>query len=73
MSANAAAPSLDKLFESAQRAHAVVSLVIDAYTTPNCDDEIVYSLWAVEREIREIKEGLDGLNFDESGGGKQSA
>lgn len=48
--------NLDGIFESAQRAHAVISLLIDACSTPAYGDDIVYSLWTVEREVREIKE-----------------
>ncbi|AEG02701.1 hypothetical protein [Methylomonas methanica] len=59
-------PSLDSIFESAQRAHAVILLLIDACSDPAYGDAITYSLWAVERELKEIKEGLDAELFDGS-------
>lgn len=65
MSTNIATPSLDSVFESAQRAHAVISLLIDVCSSPAYGDDITYSLWAVEREIREIKEAVDAVSCDE--------
>ncbi|WP_225587425.1 hypothetical protein [Methylomonas fluvii] len=65
MSANTATPRLDSVFESAQRAHAVVELLIDACSAPAYGEAIVYSLWAVEREIREIKAATDAILRDE--------
>lgn len=66
MSTNIATPSFDSVFESAQRAHAVISLLIGACSTPVYGDDITYSLWAVEREIREIKGSLDAILWDKS-------
>ncbi|WP_026603676.1 hypothetical protein [Methylomonas sp. 11b] len=58
-------PRLDTLFESAQRAHAVILLLTDACSDPVYGDAITYSLWAVEREIREIKAAIDAVSCDE--------
>ncbi|MBD9356785.1 hypothetical protein [Methylomonas albis] len=68
MSANTATPSLDSVFESAQRAHAVVELLIDACSAPAYGEAIVYSLWAVERELREIKGAFDSILYVEPEG-----
>ncbi|PKD39542.1 hypothetical protein CWO84_14925, partial [Methylomonas sp. Kb3] len=62
-------PRLDTLFESAQRAHAVILLLAESCYSPAYTDTVIYSLWAVEREIREIKESLDvylAAKIDES-------
>jgi len=56
--------SVDAVFESAQRAHAVILLLTEACSRPSCGDEIIYSLWAVEREIREIKEAAEAASLD---------
>ncbi|PKD39613.1 hypothetical protein CWO84_14225 [Methylomonas sp. Kb3] len=70
MSANIATPSLDSVFESAQRAHAVILLLAESCYSPAYTDTVIYSLWAVERELREIKEALgDTTNPAKSDGG----
>lgn len=70
MSTNTAVQRLniDAIFESAQRAHAVILLLTDASSDPLYGDAITYSLWAVERELREIKEAIDAIPPDDPQG-----
>jgi hypothetical protein len=59
-------PSLDNIFCASERAHAVISMTINGFDNAE-DDDILYSLYAAQREVKEIKEALDTLLYLDAG------